>query len=220
MTFEGRKNIIKRVLFQGDSITDWFRAKDREDALGSNYVTMAAGEIGVKYPLQYEFLNRAISGNRVTDLLGRVQKDMVALKPDYLSILIGINDVWHGYDWSNGVSAERYEIYYDLLISEIRESLPEIQIMILEPFVLDGIVTKGRWIQFRRDVEERAAAAKRVAGKHQLLFVPLQKKFDEALSIALTAYWLSDGVHLTAPGHHLIKNAWIEAFETLCKAES
>lgn len=206
---------MKRVLFQGDSITSWFQNQERANVLGSNYVTMAAGELSLKYPQEYEFINRSVSGDRVTDILARVQKHIVALQPDYLSILVGINDVWHGFDWQNGVSAERYEIYYDLLISEIRESLPELQIMILEPFVLPGTVTKDRWESFRGEVEKRAAAAKRIAEKNHLLFVPLQKKFDDALLAAPAEYWLDDGVHPTPAGHQIIKNAWIEAFEQL-----
>ena len=96
---------MKRILFQGDSITDWYRGRDREDALGSNYVTMTAGELGYKFLGKYELINRAVSGNRVVDSLARMQNDIIELKPDCLSILVGINDVWHGYAWNNGVSA-------------------------------------------------------------------------------------------------------------------
>lgn len=203
---------MKRILFQGDSITDWFRGREREDVLGSNYVTMAAGELGYKCPGEYEFINRAVSGNRIVDILARMQKDIIELKPDCLSILVGINDVWHGYDWSNGVSAERYEIYYDLLISGVKEALPDIRIMILEPFVLDCTVTENRWEPFRHDVEMRAAAAKRIAEKYNLIFVPLQKRFDDALEKAPATHWTSDGVHPTAAGNYIIKTAWLEAF--------
>lgn len=87
--------------------------------------------------------------------------------------------------------------------------------MIMEPFVLPGTVTKDRWESFRGEVEKRAAAAKRIAEKNHLLFVPLQKKFDDALLAAPAEYWLDDGVHPTPAGHQIIKNAWIEAFEQL-----
>ena len=204
---------MKRILFQGDSITDWFRAKDREDVLGSNYVTMVSGELGLKYPNEYEFINRGISGSRSIDILGRTQKDIVALKPDYISILVGVNDVWHGLEWNNGISPERYEIYYNMIIEEIKENIPNIKIMILEPFILNGSVAMKNPDAYIGGVKNLAKIAERVAGKTGAVFVPLQKKFDEMLEYAPVEYWSYDGVHPNAAGHCSIKNAWIEAFE-------
>ena len=206
---------MKKILFQGDSITDWFRSKERDDVLGSNYATMVSGELGLKFPNKYEFVNRGVSGNRSIDILARTQKDIITLKPDYMSVLVGINDVWHGFDWNNGVSAKNYQIYYNMLISEVKENLPNIKIMIMEPFVLDGTVTENRWQIFRNEVELRAELSREIAQKHNLVFVPLQKQFDEATEKAPVEYWLYDGVHPTAAGHQIIKNAWIDAFSSL-----
>ncbi len=153
---------MKRILFQGDSITDWFRAKDRDDVLGSNYVSMISGELGLKYPNKYEFINRGISGNRSIDILGRTQKDIVALKPDYMSILVGVNDVWHGLEWNNGISPERYEIYYNMIIEETKESLPDIKIMILEPFILKGSVAMKDPDAYISGVKKLAKIAKKL----------------------------------------------------------
>ncbi len=204
---------MKRILFQGDSITDWFRAKDRDDVLGSNYVSMISGELGLKYPNKYEFINRGISGNRSIDILGRTQKDIVALKPDYMSILVGVNDVWHGLEWNNGISPERYEIYYNMIIEETKESLPDIKIMILEPFILKGSVAMKDPDAYISGVKKLAKIAKKVADKNGAIFVFLQEKFDEMLKYAPVEYWSYDGVHPNAAGHCIIKNAWIEAFE-------
>lgn len=110
---------------------------------------------------------------------------------------------------------KRYEMYYNMLIEEVKEALPNIKIMILEPFVLKASATEKNWDRFRSDVEEKAAAAKRVAEKNNLLFVPLMEKFDEAAKQAPNDYWLEDGVHPTAMGHEIIKREWIEAFNLL-----
>lgn len=212
----------KVILFQGDSITDAGRAKEpgKEANKGYGYANMVAGEIGANEPYRYKFLNRGISGNRVVDLFARIRKDMINLKPDYMSILIGVNDVWHGYRYQDGVSAEKFELVYSLMIEELKQELPELKIMILEPFVLPGSATENteehpcRWEYFSAEVPLRAAAAKRVAEKYKLPFVPLQKMFEQAESDAPAhGYWLRDGVHPTQAGHTLIKRAWMKCYE-------
>ena len=212
----------KIILFQGDSITDCGRSRELDRAMGNGYATFVGGALGAKEPYAYKFYNRGISGNRVVDLYARIRKDMINLKPDYMSILIGINDVWHEYEQQNGVDAEKFEMVYDLLIKELKRDLPELKIMILEPFVLPGSATENteehpnRWEYFRSETDLRRAAAKRIAEKHGLLFVPLQELFDKVNADAPEmGYWLGDGVHPTSAGHELIKNEWVKAFELL-----
>ena len=215
--------MAKTILFQGDSITDTGRSREDDRGTGVGYATQAIGEIGLKYPGQYNFLNRGISGNRVTDLYARIKSDIINLKPDYMSILIGVNDVWleYAFDKNNGVSSEKYEKIYSMLIEEVLEALPNIKIMILEPFVLEGTATTSteeepeRWQIFRSEVEKRAATAKRVAEKYNLKFVPLQQKFDEASKGLPSEIFVWEGVHPTHPGHTLIKNEWVKAFEEI-----
>ncbi len=206
---------MKRILFQGDSITDASRSRTDDRWMGEGYSTLVDAKMGYQYPNEYEFINRGISGNRVVDLLARVKCDIINLKPDYMSILIGVNDVWHEIDMQNGVSAERYEQIYNMLLEEIRESLPNLKIMILEPFVLPGPATKEHWEEFHSEVPKRAAAAQRIANKFQLPFISLQDKFDEAAKLAPAEYWLIDGVHPTHAGHELIAREWIKTFETI-----
>lgn len=211
----------KIILFQGDSITDAGRDRSKELSKGMGYACMASGAIGAEYPDTYTIYNRGVSGNRVVDLFARIRCDMINLAPDYMSILVGVNDVWHGYTKNNGVDAKKYELVYDLMIQELKEALPNLKIMILEPFVLPGTATENteehpnRWEYFREGVRERAEAAKRVAQKHGLLFVPLQEMFTAACEKAPAACWLADGVHPTAGGHELIKREWLKAFEEL-----
>ena len=213
---------MKTILFQGDSITDASRNRELATSLGTGYANYVAAEIGADAPYEYQFYNRGISGNRVVDLYARIKKDMINLQPDIMSILIGVNDVWHEYSDQNGVSAEKFEIVYSMLVEELLQALPNLKIMILEPFVLSGDRTENteehpaRMDYFRAEVALRAQAAKRIAEKFDLPFVPLQEVFDAANADApYSGYWLKDGVHPTSAGHNLIKRAWLEAFQQL-----
>lgn len=208
---------MKRILFQGDSITDAGRSRESDDWKGMGYPTFVSGKLGYEFPNEYEFLNRGVSGNRSIDLIARIKEDMINLKPDIMSVLIGVNDVWHEFGSQNGVCAEWYEKYYDILIDEVTTALPNLKIMILEPFTLKGRGNKEYWEPFRAGVEKRAECAKRIADKYGLVFVPLMKRFDEAAEKAAPSHWLIDGVHPTPAGHELIARAWIEGFEKLEK---
>lgn len=202
-----------RILFQGDSITDAGRSREADFLSGSGYPTLVAAELGYKHPGKYEFLNRGISGNRSVDILARMREDITNLKPDVMSILVGVNDVWHELSVGNGVDAISYEAYYNLLIGQIKTALPDIRIMILEPFVLKGSATEEQWSKFRSEVEKRAEISQRTAKNFGLDFIPLQKKFNEASRLAFPELWLVDGVHPTAAGHELIAREWIRTFE-------
>ena len=197
-------HFVKIILFQGDSITDCGRDKNKLEALGNGYPNMVSGALGAEYPYAYKFINKGISGNRVVDLYARIKCDLINLKPDYMSILIGINDVWHELGSQNGVSAEKFEKIYSMLIEEIKEELPEIKIFILEPFVAHGPATDDNFEYFVTETKLRAEAAKRIAEKYDLTFVPLQNVFDEAITKAPASYWTHDGVHPNAEGHGLI----------------
>lgn len=210
----------KLILFQGDSITDAGRSRENDRGTGAGYVRLTEAELGYTYPEQYTYLNRGISGNRIVDVYARIKKDIINLRPDYMSLLIGINDVWHEYDSQNGVDAEKFERIYGMLIEEILQALPDLKIMILEPFVLPGSATENteqkpdRWDWFSSQTPLRAAAAKRIAERFGCTFVPLQEGFDR-LNAANPGIWLADGVHPASPGAHYIKTQWIRAFETM-----
>lgn len=207
-----------RILFQGDSITDCYRVKEG-DALdlrmGMGYAMLCQAELTCEEPNKYEIMNRGISGNRVNDLYARIRKDIINLKPDVMSILIGVNDVWHEFGEGNGVDADKYFKIYSMLIEEVKEALPDIKIMIMEPFCLKERGNADYWDEFRVEVAKRGEMAKKIAEKYQLPFIPLQNKFDEAAKLAENAYWLVDGVHPTAAGHYIIKKEWMKAFKAL-----
>ena len=130
------------ILFQGDSITDAGRirkAKGPNDlaGLGRGYPLLLAGALLSEYPQkQLQIFNRGISGNKVPDLDRRWEKDTLALKPDVLSILIGVNDIWHKLSGRYNGTVEDYETGYRALLKRTLEALPDVRIVICEPFVL------------------------------------------------------------------------------------
>lgn len=206
-----------KYLFQGDSITDAGRNRDRDDnfGLGYGYPLLVAADYMKKRKGEFEFINMGISGDKIVDIYARIKEDIINLKPDMMSILVGVNDIWHELNEQNGVDAEKYEKIYGMLIEEILAALPEIKIIILEPFVLKGIGTERYYDDFRPELLKRAAAAKCIADKFNLAFVPLQNIFDEASADGNTAYWLADGVHPTAAGHQIIKEELSKAIDSL-----
>lgn len=207
---------MKKVLFQGDSITDMMRSRENDKFLGIGYPVLVSAQLGAEYPGEYEFLNRGVSGDRIVDLYARIKRDIINLKPDIISFLIGVNDVWHELEGRfNGVDAEKYYKIYSMLIGEIKTALPNTKIMILEPFVLKGSGTEKDWEYFSTEVAKRGEKAKAIAQEFNLKFIPLQSKFDEAEEVADASYWLWDGVHPNYPGHEIIKKEWIKAFDEI-----
>ena len=207
---------MKTILFQGDSITDCGRSRQVDTVMGEGYAALITAALGYTNPGEYKFLNRGIGGNRIVDLYARIKCDFINLKPDVMSILIGVNDVWHEAEWSNGVDNDKFFNVYCMLIEEIKAALPDLKIMIMEPFVLKGPATEAAWDYFSTETPKRAQKAKEVAEKYNLPFISLQDKFDAAVAInGEPTYWLADGVHPTLAGHELIKNAWLEAFKAL-----
>lgn len=204
-----------KILFQGDSITDVGRNTDRGSlqSIGQGYALMVTGELGARYPGQYTFENRGISGNRIVDLYARIKVDCWNLEPDVISILLGVNDVWHEFGNKNGVEANRFENVYRMLIEDSLAKLPNVKLILLEPFALPGTATEGKWDEFFVEVVKRSQIVQKLAKEYQLSFVPLQKKLEDACKLCPAECWLGDGVHPTPAGHRLIADAWLEVFQ-------
>lgn len=201
------------ILFQGDSITDARRDRRSEVAnhpngLGNGYPFMIASELLRDYPgHDLKIHNRGISGNKVPDLQKRWEKDCLDLKPDVLSILIGVNDIWHKLNGRYEGTVADYENGFTQLLEETQEKLPETRIVICEPFVLRTGAVTDKWFP---EFDKRLAAARRVASKMELTRVPFQEMFDEAVKSAPPAVWAADGVHPTLAGHSLMAKTWRE----------
>jgi lysophospholipase L1-like esterase len=201
-----------KILFQGDSITDGNRTRDEDPnhVMGHGYAFLIASRLGFDYADRgFQFFNRGISGNRIVDLFGRWKEDTLNLKPDILSILIGVNDV-NGRFWDVGVSAKKFEQVYDMLLTETKEELPHIQLVICEPFILPVGRVKENLDYFTKEIKLRQEAAKRIAEKHGAIYIPLQADFEEAAKQAEDTYWMWDGIHPTTAGHELIARKWLQ----------
>lgn len=200
----------QRVLFQGDSITDVGRNREDENGLGGGYPLLIAALLSAMHPeLSVTVLNRGISGNRVKDLQARWQEDCLSLKPDWVSILIGINDMWRRYDSNDPTGAEAYEAGYRDILSQTKRM--GARMIILEPFLLPTDPDKAT--AWREDLDPKIQAARRLAREFDALYVPLDGLFAAACVQAAPAYWAADGVHPTPAGAGLIARAWLSAVQ-------
>lgn len=206
---------MKIFLFQGDSITDANRDDENQDnfGLGCGYAFLLAAEAEKNKKGEIKFINRGKSGDRITDVYARIKEDIINLKPDYMSILIGVNDVSHELTMNCGVNPGKFRKIYEMLIEEIKESLPAIKIIILEPFVLKGTATEKLWDSFNAEVRKLAEIAKQISEKYALDFVPLQDEFCSLSGDGNTRYWSTDGIHPTSAGHQVIKEALQKVIE-------
>ena len=209
---------MKTILFQGDSITDVGRNREITDAnlgMGNGYPFMVTSYLRCHDAAEdYQVFNRGISGNRVVDLYARWKIDALNLRPDILSILIGVNDTWHEKANNNGVEVPRYEMIYRMLLEWTKKELPEVKLILLEPFVLLSEVVEESWID---EINARRAVVKKLAEEFNAIFIPCQSILDKALEKAPQEFWLRDGVHPTLAGHQLLADAWIEATKDLLK---
>ena len=201
-----------RILFYGDSITDANRNREKENvpaAYGFGYPFLITAALNGRHPLEHEYINRGIGGNRIVDLYARVKIDAWNLKPDMISILIGVNDVWHEIMKSNGVDLERFEKVYRMLIEDTKKELPDVKLVIMEPFVLHGTATDEHYKEFLK-VKKYAKVAKKIAKDYKCVFVPLQKDLDEAAAKYGADYCLRDGVHPAMGGAYIIADKWLK----------
>lgn len=203
------------ILFQGDSITDAGREREKQQAntpasFGSGYAFLAASamlnEYADKEPSIY---NRGISGNKVYQLAERWQKDCLELKPAVLSILIGVNDFWHKHNGQYQGTVEIYENDFRKLLQETKKALPDVKLVIGEPFaIIDGTAVDETWYP---EFDSYRASAKKIAQEFNAIFIPFQAIFDEAQKHAKGQYWSWDGVHPSMAGAALMAEAWLKA---------
>lgn len=201
------------VLFQGDSITDCGRLIGIKP-LGSGYAHRVAKLYDLLYPNhKVTFINKGISGNRVKDLLKRYDSDFKEIKPDFISILIGINDTWRKYDSNDETSTESFYDDYKLLLSKIKEDLPHCKIMIIEPFLLNSIPDRARW---REDLNPKILAVRNLAKEFADYYLPLDGIYAKAEVEEYSCHELAeDGVHPTDLGHSILAKEYLKVLGDL-----
>lgn len=209
---------MKIVMF-GDSITDMGHQGEvgTVHSYGDGYPFIVCSRLGDEAPTKYEIINKGISGNKTVDLYARIKKDVWNLEPDVLSILIGVNDVWHELGGNNGVELKRFERIYRMILDDTLERLPNLKIMLLEPFFLRGTAVEYLGYEGFTQVFDYAKVVKKLAEEYRLTFIPLQNKFNEMAEKYGAEYYLYDGVHPSVAGATLIANEWLKGFKKLEK---
>ena len=202
------------ILFQGDSITDAGRKRDAMDpnnqgALGGGYAFLAAADLLKTFPARnLKIYNKGISGNKVYQLAERWQADCLELKPAVLSILIGVNDYWHKHNGNYDGTVEVYEKDFRALLKRTKDALPDTKLVICEPFAVLGCkAVDGTWFP---EFDGYRAAARKLAGEFDTIFIPYHDIFAKASKIAPPTYWTADGVHPTIAGAQLMAEAWMK----------
>lgn len=214
---KGKKITIQKndiILLQGDSITDSGRTKTATEpnsarALGNGYALGVASNLLLKYPdKDLKFFNKGISGNKVHQLAERWQADCIDIKPNILSIHIGVNDFWHTLTSGYKGTLQTYVDDYRKLLDSTLRLLPGVKLIICEPFAVLGVrsVDKNWYPTF--DLFRQAAQS--LAIQYDAPFVPYQAAFDKAIKLAPPVYWTNDGVHPSAAGAALMAQTWLE----------
>lgn len=202
------------ILFQGDSITDWGRDRSKNEtnttsALGSGYVLATSAQLLGQHPAhQFKIHNKGIGGQKVFELAARWDTDCIDLKPNVLSILIGVNDFWHTMSLGYKGSLETYRNDYRKLLERTKKALPDVKLILMEPFGLKDVkFVDEKWYPVFAQYQQ---AAREIATGFGAVFIPLQAVFNKALEVAPGHYWTVDGVHPSIAGEGLIAQAWLE----------
>jgi lysophospholipase L1-like esterase len=201
------------IVFQGDSITDSGRNRESLEAnsakgFGNGYAMIAGSQLLREHPgKNLSIYNRGISGNKVYQLAERWDTDCLNLKPSILSILIGVNDFWHMKNGKYNGTIETYRNDYKALLERTRQQLPDVKLIIGEPFAVKGLkAVDDSWFPAFSEYQN---AARDLAEKFDAILIPYQQIFDKAQSAAPAIYWTHDGVHPSLAGSQLMAEAWL-----------
>lgn len=199
------------ILFQGDSITDCKRDRDDILSLGEGYASLVAKLYQTLFPeKRVTFMNKGISGNRVKDLLARYEEDFKELKPDYLSILIGVNDTWRRYDNNDPTSAEEFERTYRILLTKIKKDLPDCKLIMIEPFLLNSLPDRASW---REDLDPKIHVVRKLAKEFADYYIPMDGIYTKYVVEQYSCTEITaDGVHPSPIGHRIIAEEYLKLF--------
>jgi lysophospholipase L1-like esterase len=201
------------ILFIGDSITDCDRRDDRHRPLGWGYVRMVADMLTIREPQKkITVINRGIGGNTVIDLRNRWNDDVIEIKPDWLSIKIGINDLNRTLEGNADMSAAKFEAIYDPLLAQTVKRLPKCQILLIDPFFMsrDQLQDSSR-ARVLKVLPDYIAVVHRMSRKYKTRLVKTHDLFQEQLKHHKMEVFSSEPVHPNPAGHLLIAEAVYKA---------
>lgn len=196
------------ILFQGDSITDAGR-RDAPDGLGGGYVAMIRALLSTKGgTARYKILNRGIGGDRSAELLARWKADCLDIKPDLLSIMIGVNDVWRlmgEWEGQKFISFEEYCANCRELVGQARAAGIK-HIALMSP----SAISDNNDPVICGHLDQRADFIKALAAEIKAVYVPIREAQKRSFKLYPEIKWTADGCHPTAAGHALFAQTWIE----------
>ncbi|RUR03336.1 SGNH/GDSL hydrolase family protein [Labedella endophytica] len=190
-----------RVLFTGDSITDTGRRDGVGDGLGDGYVRRIADAPRFQ---GVEVVNTGIGGDRAADLLARFSEDVLAHRPDVLSVLLGINDTWRRYDADDETGVEEFADRYRSMLAASRDA--GIALVLIEPFLLPVLRAQKTW---REDLDPKIAAVRTLAAEFDAVLVPADTELSRLAVERGAAALTADGVHPTPEGHDALAALWL-----------
>jgi lysophospholipase L1-like esterase len=198
----------QKVEFIGDSITDCGR-RDAAAPFGNGYVSIARALLLARYPERgLQFANKGIGGNTVRDLAARWEQDVINERPDWLSVMIGINDVWRAFDGrpENAVPLDEYEATLRKLLDRAVAATGA-RLILMEPYMIEPSPAQP----MRREMDRYGAVVQAIAADYNAILVRTQAAFDTALQHTTPDDWAQDRIHPNLPGHAIIALAWLRA---------
>ena len=202
-----------KILFQGDSVTDAGRDRSNPADLGEGYPKFASAMIQDSYPdTEFEFVDLGISGNRTEHLVARLESDFIEIQPDIVSIMIGINDVWHHYAFELvETTDEQFEENYRTVLDALK-SRTNARILMIQPFLLETVDPAKQVLC--EELARKQAIIKRLADEYADAYLPLDEILHQEVDVEPTEY-SRDGVHPTPDGACRIGEAYLGAIAPL-----
>lgn len=194
------------ILFTGDSITDCSRDRENPHSLGMGYVAMICGRLGLDHPeMNLKFRNTGISAERTSDLLKRWDRDCLNLKPNWVSLMVGVNNVYYRYDRNDPTTVDVFESEYRELLQQINDNT-QAKLILCSPFQLPiNEFVAG----MREDLDPKIAVIKKLAEEFDAIWIDFDAAFVAAQQRHIPSYWAEDGVHPSIAGHALMAETWL-----------
>jgi len=207
-----------KILFIGDSTTDMWRGREANQpySLGMGHVFMIAEELLQKDP-SIEIINRGNGGNRITDINERFEKDCLDINPDIVTIMFGVNDLWHAFSGIvKLISLKKWTEIYQSFIDRIKKNNKNAKIILMPPFIIHGKESDLLWDKFQI-IKKYQRRVKKIAKDNGLYFIDSQKVLDKASLKYGNENVLYDGVHPNILGAKALANAWIKTYKNINK---
>ena len=201
-----------KILFQGDSVTDAGRDRSNPADLGEGYPKFASAMIQDSYPdTEFEFVDLGIGGNRTEHLVARLESDFIEIQPDIVSIMIGINDVWHHYSHAIETTDEQFEENYRTVLDALK-SRTNARILMIQPFLLETVDPAKQ--ELCEELSRKQAIIRQLADEYADAYLPLDEMLHQEVDVEPTEY-SRDGVHPTPDGACRIGEAYLGAIAPL-----